>query len=315
MHNKKKILIVGLGIGKVYEDVLRNDSNYKVITIDPDASKNADYLSDSIFDNTPFSKIFDMTIICSPNFLHEKHIRKFAPISDIVLVEKPGVESSEKWNYLYNYCQLYDSNLIMVKNNMFRYFVDDGFKNLVDKFREQYKYIYKILLNWTNKNRIPCPGHWFTNKKLAFGGVTYDLLPHMIHFVLFLANPSINNIKNQYIRITDSGKKQFFKIEDIKSTDYGEINKDNPVYDVDDNAYVHLKIDNKVYKITIGWKSPVNKENERTINFNDELWNFDLCPNMAYKKMVDSIIEDKTEIDHYKIDITVLKIIENIREI
>lgn len=300
MIEKKKIIIVGLGIGSVYRDALAKYSDtYNILTIDSDPKKKAKYPSCDGFRYIRDKNYAEMTIICTPNYLHEEQIRHFAPISKVILVEKPGVESSKKWEEL---CLKFpETKIIMVKNNMYR----DDIQSL--KAINYFKTKDIIHLKWYNHNRIPFPGFWFTNKKLAFGGVSHDLLPHLLHFMFLISGTNNYEVEFGY-------KKQIYKMNDIKSTDYGVINKKNPIYNVDDKAYLKVKSGNKTFIIKICWK--YSGKDEQTISYKDEyVWDFGLCPSIAYKNMVDNILLGNDKIDHFKTDMSVLKIIESLEEL
>ena len=191
MLEKKKILIIGLGIGSLYlEELQKHSSDYNILTIDPDPNKYAKYSSCDVFRYIRDKNFFEMVIICTPNYLHEEQIKQFAPISKIVLVEKPGVESPQKWEELCT--QFSDTKIIMTKNNLYR--VDTFSLEAIDYFKSK----SKIHIKWNNYNRIPFPGFWFTNKEKSFGGVEYDLLPHLIHFVYAISESTDLKIKSSF---------------------------------------------------------------------------------------------------------------------
>ena len=110
-----KSLIVGMGFGQLYKDVLTK-MGHDVITVDRDQSKNADFieLTTALATHSPF----DTAHICVPNHLHFKVAQKVAPHSKIVFVEKPGVESTNHWRILNNLNK--PTKFMMTKNNMWR---------------------------------------------------------------------------------------------------------------------------------------------------------------------------------------------------
>lgn len=293
---RKRVLVIGLGIGEVYRKELERYSDYNILTIDPDPLKNAKYPSCDCFRYIMDREFFEMVIICTPNHLHEEQIHQFAPISKIVLVEKPGVESSVKWRKI---CSLYpNTRIIMVKNNMYRCDMDS--LKAINYFKDK----KNIHINWNNHNRIPFPGSWFTNKESAFGGVSYDLLPHLLHF-MFAISDSLD------YEIAVGWKKQIYNMSDITSTDYGIINKKNSIYNVDDTAHVSIKCGDKSFIIDTCWKT--SGKNRQTISCEDEyVWDFRLCPDSAYNNMVDKFLSGFGTYNHYEIDMAVLKIIESL---
>ena len=61
---------------------------------------------------------------------------------------------------------------MMTKNNQYR-------ENITEmaEAADPKKGVTRI--NWINDNRVPS-GSWFTNKELAFGGVSRDLMPNLL---------------------------------------------------------------------------------------------------------------------------------------
>lgn len=302
MYEKPKILIVGLGIGSLYRKELEKyekyEDTYTILTVDPDPLKEANYPQTSGFRFIQDTNFFELVIICSPNHLHEEHIRLFAPISKNILVEKPGVETSKKWKRL---CQDFPkTKIIMSKNNIYR--CDKHSVESINYFKDK----NNIYITWNNNNRIPFPGGWFTNKDLAFGGVSYDLLPHLLHFMFLISETT------DY-KIIHGWKKQKFHLNDIDSTDYGTINKKDGIFNVDDTAHLSIECGDKNFIIETCWK--YSGKDERAIFCDKKFtWNFGLCPDSAYLNQVNCLLSGDKK-DHYKIDINVLKIIESLEEI
>ena len=171
-----------MGFGQLYKDVLTK-MGHNVITVDRDQSKNADFveLTTALAAHSPF----DTAHICVPNHLHFKVAQKVAPHSKIVFVEKPGVESTNHWRILNNLNK--PTKFMMTKNNMWR----DSIKEMYDKALKS----DVVQINWINKDRIPSPGTWFTDKKFAMGGVEKDLLPHLISLFVAMAGPTYKDYR------------------------------------------------------------------------------------------------------------------------
>lgn len=269
----KKALIIGMGFGKaVYYPVLTK-LGYEVITVDTDTSKGADY--SSIEDAIRVHGKFDTVNICTPNFTHIKLARKVAALSKIVFVEKPGVVNSEAWLQL---CRDYpDTRFMMVKNNQYRDLKQ--FKLLADQS-------HTVRVIWNNKNRIPNPGSWFTTKELAFGGVSRDLMPHMLSY---------------YVALTDytKGTKlygnaiQRHELKNLIDTDYGSVNHDG-TYDVDDFCEFEFKNGNTTWILNANWKD--DKEDDVHISFdmkNSAVKHvLGLCPEEAYQAMIENAVNN-----------------------
>ena len=109
----KKSLIVGMGIGQLYKQVL-TELDHEVTTVDSNIFKNADFpdVKSAILSRGPF----DTVHICTPNWTHEKIAYDVAPYARIVFIEKPGLKTSADWfRLVYAFPQ---TRFMMVKNNM-----------------------------------------------------------------------------------------------------------------------------------------------------------------------------------------------------
>lgn len=266
-----KSLVVGLGFGQLYKDVLTK-MGHQVITVDinPDTKPDFVELTTALQTHAPF----DTAHICVPNFLHYKTALKVAPHSKIVFVEKPGVETINHWRLLTNLNK--STRFMMTKNNQWR--------NNIKEIKECCNNSDIIQINWVNKNRIPNPGTWFTEKAKAFGGVSRDLLPHLIS--LFVAvNP--DNYKD--FQLKKYHTQQRWSLDDCKSTDYGTV-KSNGIYNVDDSATMELTLNEKTYILYANWRS--NLMDDVAVHFykngNSHLKSIPLglCPEQAYESMI-----------------------------
>lgn len=302
-----KVLVIGLGIGKLYQKVLSKSKSYNVVTIDVDPYKEPDFLDlDTCRQINPE---FDLAIICVPNYLHEEYVFKLHEykMAKRVLVEKPGLCDLSSW---INHVGLYGSNkLVMIKNNMYR----DTYDAIIKTINQNLLDIKEVNIEWLNKNRIPNPGSWFTNKKLAYGGVSRDLMPHLlsIYYSLFKEfNDPITSFKTQRHTLSS-----------IENTSYGKIDKKG-VYDVDD--YCRIEFRNNIQgspihvNLSASWKTniPESKIGIEIVwtNKNKMFYEFGLCPEKAYLKMVDHIMNmSKTDyLNHNHIDAWIHNIIDNV---
>jgi predicted dehydrogenase len=264
----KKALIIGLGFGQaVYLPVL-TELGYQVITVDMNTSKGADF--SNLDDAIRVHGKFDTVNICTPNFTHVKLARKVAALSSIIFIEKPGVANSEAWAQLVR--DYPATRFMMVKNNQYRDTIEQ-FKTLADQS-------HTVRVVWNNKNRIPNPGSWFTTKDLAFGGVSRDLIPHMLSY---------------YVALTDytKGNKlygnaiQRHELEDLIDTDYGSVDHDG-TYNVDDFCEFEFSNNNKKWILTANWKD--DQADDVYISFDDVKFTLGLCPESAYKAMVENAV-------------------------
>jgi predicted dehydrogenase len=292
----KTSLIVGMGIGNLYATVLDN-LGHGIITVDSDPNKKANFLTvDAAIEEC---RMFDTVHICTPNFTHEEIARKLAPVSKIVFIEKPGVVTSDAWDKM---CKDYPkTRFMMVKNNMWRNNIAD-----LQKMASQAE---AIDLLWLNEDRVPNPGTWFTTKELAFGGVSRDLIPHLLSLYIAL-NPSWRTDRK-----IGAGCTTNWKLEDLTQTDYGIVKADG-IYNVDDMCMFTFT---GKWNLSADWKT--GNVDCRQIFFHmpdDTIENFQLglCPEDAYQAMikdaVDNVDNDDFWQQQFEQDIWIHQQIENL---
>jgi len=292
----KTSIVVGMGIGQLYKDVLES-LDHQVITVDPDPTKGA--MWSSVDSAILMHGKFDTAHICTPNFTHFELAAKVAPISKIVFIEKPGVASSQTWHTL---CKTFPyTRFIMVKNNMWR-------DNILD-LQQQAAACKSIDIMWLNKNRVPNAGTWFTTKKLAFGGVSRDLMPHLLSLYVAMNPNWRTDVK------TSAGVRQNWVLDQLVNSDYGQVKKDG-VYDVDDECYMSFT---DKWNLVANWRT--NDYDSRGILFQTaqgQLDTFDLglCPESAYcamiKQCLNNIDNDAFWKNQHEIDSWIHAQIENL---
>ena len=292
-----KSIVVGLGIGNLYKSVLEN-LNIDVLTVDKDSDKkpdNTDLGSALLKHELSISGKFLTGHVCTPNFTHYDVASELAPYCKIVFVEKPGVRNSTEWQQLVN--QHPDTKFVLVKNNMWR--------SNIKELREHANQAESVELNWINKDRVPSPGSWFTTKELAFGGVSRDLMPHLLS--LYMAFD--DNWRTA--EPTQALAHRRYELQDLSSTDYGEVNTSG-VYNVDDLCKFSI---NK-YKLTADWRD--TQSDKRNIIFSNPDYKFELglCPEQAYENMVKDCIQNIDNkdfwLDQLEKDLWIHKQIENL---
>jgi len=278
-----KSLIIGMGIGQMYKSVLESNG-HKVVTVDMDPARGADYtdLNAAIIENGRF----DTAHIATPNFTHLNLARKVAEYVDIVFVDKPGVDKSGVWAQL---CQDYpDTRFMMVKNNQWR--------SNIESLRNLAKMSRTVHINWINHDRVPNPGSWFTTKKLAYGGVSRDLMPHLLS--LFMALEPKYELASEMSRDV----MQHWQLADLTGTDYGTVKADG-VYDVDDVCKLEFFINGRIWYLTADWRSM--KSDRRNIEFtmpNDTAVSVELglCPEDAYYAMFTHAMENLNNVNFWR---------------
>lgn len=265
-----RALIVGMGIGELYKSIYERKL-WDVTTVDQ--HKPADY-----WDIEEVEGEFDVAHICTPNWTHGHIARIIASRCKIVFVEKPGLRTAEHWEALVH--TFPNTRFCMVKNNQFRH-------NVAELYITARK-SDEIVLNWHNYNRVPNPGSWFTDKSRAWGGVSRDLLPHLLSWVQVF-EPEYSSLG-----LYSASEHQHYTLDTVGSTDYGVVDPEG-VYDVDDTAELLLNNDWHIYTCTTSWKNPVgDKINIEFFKQGDLIHTepLGLCPEDAYEKMVDTAVDN-----------------------
>jgi len=291
----KRSIVIGMGIGNLYKDVLTK-LGQEVVTVDLDPAK-ADF-TDLTAAIRKYSW-FDTAHICTPNFTHKDIAEQVAPYAKIVFIEKPGVKTNNEWFNLVR--QRPFTRFMMVKNNMWR--------SNIAELKESASKAKSVNIEWTRKNCIPHPGSWFTTRELAFGGVSRDLMPHLLSLYVAM-NPHWRADK-----VNGQGAQMMWELKDIDSTEYGIINS-NGTYDVDDKC--NINFGNK-WHCTANWRS-MSYENS-AIEFimqDNTVERFDLgwCPEEAYTAMIkdamDHVDDSDFWLNQFEIDSWIHEKIENL---
>lgn len=264
-----KSLIVGMGIGELYKSVLTN-LNFEIVTVDTDANKGADFTS--VEDALDVHGNFDIVNICTPNFTHKPLTELVAPHSKIVFVEKPGFKNSLEWKTVID--NFPNTRIMMVKNNMWR-------DNIL-KMKSRAALGQTVNINWIRKNCIPNPGSWFTTREFAYGGVSRDLMPHLLSLYIAM------NLDWATTPVRNRSSKQRWSLLEIDSTDYGIINQQG-TYDVDD--YSMLTYGDK-WCLEANWRD-LTKEESCVIFNNGAVIDLGWCPESAYYNMIKDAVDNK----------------------
>lgn len=291
-----KSLIVGMGIGQLYKTVL-SQLGHDICTVDTDINKNADF--PSVEPAILLHGNFDTVHICTPNFTHFDLAVKLAPFSKIIFIEKPGVINRNEWAKL---CKRFPrTRFMMVKNNMWR--------DNIAVLQEQASRAKRVDIEWIRRNCIPSPGSWFTNRKLAFGGVSRDLMPHLLSLYIAL-DP------NWRFEIVDGWmSQQQWKLVDIESTDYGTVYADG-THNVDD--YCSIAFGCKWY-LQANWRSMDEERSAITFTMHDdtkEVFELGWCPEDAYLNMIKDAIANLNNDEYWKVQVEIdLWIHEKVQEL
>jgi len=273
----KRSIVIGMGIGNLYKDVLTK-LGHEVVTVDLDPAKGADFTSV----RAAVSKCswFETAHVCTPNFTHKSVAEEISPYARIVFVEKPGFKDSDEWTNTIKMRPF--TRFMMVKNNMWRNNIAD-----LHKLASNAK---SVNIRWIRKNCIPSPGSWFTTRELAYGGVSRDLMPHLLSLYVAMNTQWNTEVVNGQAALMQ------WTLENIESTEYGTINP-NGTYNVDDMCVINFG--NK-WKLEANWRS-MDKE-DSSIEFvmqDNSIERFELgwCPEEAYHNM---IVDAITNVDNHE---------------
>lgn len=251
-----------MGIGQLYKQVLK-DLGHTVITVD--LNIDSDYKSWQ--DAVQVHDRFDTVHICTPNYTHESIAIGLADKTKILFIEKPGLQYESDWQKLVR--SFPKTRILMVKNNMWR--------DNIEHLRSLYSNAKTVSFNWLNQNRVPRPGTWFTDKDKAFGGVSRDLLPHLLS--LFAAcEPKYDSAVWLYKHTW-----QRFELSDLTDSDYGQVDL-NGIYNVDDSLEMECTTRDKRCYFKTSWRTL--KPSDIGIHFDDTFVELGLCPESAYKCMI-----------------------------
>ena len=279
-------LVIGLGMGLQYKKWLE-ELGFTVITVDPDISKRADYTDVATCLN--HHDTFLLTYIGTPNYTHELIARQTASHTKCLLIEKPGLENSSSWKKLVE--DFPTTRISMVKNNQHRLELS-GFKNLVKISKE-------INITWSREKGIPV-SDWFKKKDLAFGGVSRDLMPHLLSYYTKLSDIQEGNIV-------------YKEKADINHTG------------IDDYCFLKILNDNKLWNFTASWQNLIADKHYIEFVTNIDRIRFELgdyvtafggCPGYAYLNMIHKAITNLDNENYWqdelKQDFWIHKQLENI---
>jgi predicted dehydrogenase len=260
-----KTLIAGMGFGKVLYGNIYKNMGWDIEYLDP-FNKEANYKTfDDVKDR------YDTVHICTPNYSHYVLSDKAAKVSKFVFVEKPGVATSSHWEDL-----LKDNSktrIMMTKNNQHR--------SNINEMQDAATDASVINFHWINNNRIPKPGSWFTAKHSAFGGVSRDLMPHMLSLYQML-NPDWKDSA-----LTGKQLAQRWTLDSVADSGYGEVDPKG-IYNVDDYCMLQY---NEKYNCVADWRS-MNGD-DIAIHVDDKTFELGLCPEEAYQSMIQTALDNE----------------------
>lgn len=261
-----KALIAGMGFGKVLYGNIYKNMGWDIEYLDL-YNKEADYKN---IDDAVKNK-YDTVHICTPNYSHYALADKAAKVSKFVFVEKPGVAITSHWEDLLK--DNSNTRIMMTKNNQYR--------NNINEMQDAATNASAINFHWINHNRIPKPGSWFTTKHLAFGGVSRDLIPHMLSLYQML------NFDWKASTLTGKQLEQRWTLDSVNDSSYGEVDP-NGFYNVDDYCMLQY---NEKYTCVADWRS-MNGD-DIAIHVDNKKFELGLCPEEAYQNMIQTALDNE----------------------
>jgi predicted dehydrogenase len=181
---------------------------------------------------------------------------------------------------------------MMVKNNMWR--------NSIKELKLVAAAATRINIDWINLDRVPNPGTWFTTKQLAFGGVSRDLVPHLLS--IFMA---LDPAYSEYTQVAKVSS-QRWKLEDLTKTDYGIVKSDG-IYNVDDQCYLHFEKNGKTWILEAQWRNTHYDQKHIKFTMPDgdvKIFELGLCPEIAYQNMIVCAIKNQYNSEFWKMQNT-----------
>ena len=295
MHSSNKALIVGTGFGNLYKSIYES-MGWQVTTVDiADPSADFNKPQDVIEGGTGHGgHYFNTCHITTPNWTHLELAYLYAGHCDIMFVEKPGVFNQQQWAKLIG--DHSDTRIMMTKNNQYR-------SNIAEMAEAADPKHGVTRIRWINDNRVPKPGSWFTNKNLAFGGVSRDLMPHLLSLYQMF-EPNWRTTIPKWTK-----KEQRWVLSDFDNSDYGEVDPKG-TYDVDDFCY----IDFGDFQLCADWAS--KEGDDIAVHTQTKSFELGLCPEEAYKEMIVTAIFEHRNDEYWKLqqemDIWIHQILSNL---
>lgn len=187
-------------------------------------------------------------VLATPNYTHKDFILRTIRQGKWIMCEKPIVLSQKEMFEIIE--EAGDNRRLLVPAFVNRFRFD------IHLFKKEIRTIGKIRCikaKWIRKNGIPRPGSWFTNKRLAGGGVLIDLGPHIIDICLYLLHSTFDLDCNS-IEVLNS------KMEYINPQ---EVNRSKACwFRRKDESLLQIDVESKI---------------EATVKINDVLIHMELC--------------------------------------
>lgn len=252
-----KALVVGLGMGQQYVTWFK-ELGYDCITVDTDPKKMATYTS---IEQALENKRYRFVYVGTPNHTHEAIARQCANHCDILLIEKPGFKCEDAWRrFISDYPTV---RIMMVKNNQYRSETADWSK-LAD-------ISCRIDISWVRKQGIP-QSAWFTNNQQSYGGVSRDLMPHLLSYFTLLSD-----YKNSQVI--------FRQLNDPANIG------------TDTEAYLEIQQKKQIWRFRADWQSTRYNDHSLVFRHRTKSYHIDLgelCPADPYKRMIQTANNEYT---------------------
>ncbi len=256
-------LVIGLGMGTQYQTWMK-ELGMQVNTLDTDPRKQADFVDlDSAINNKKYNIIY----IGTPNNTHKKIAQVVVNHTDVLLIEKPGFKTSWEWKSFVG--ENLNTRIMMVKNNQYR--------NEIAQFKKYIQHARRVKVTWIRSHGIP-ESPWFCNPEQSYGGVSRDLMPHLLSY--FTCLKEYKNARSIFTQSTDNQNKG-----------------------VDTESYLELIDKKTVWTFHADWASKGYEDNSITFRGSDFCVQFDLgklCPAEPYKAMIETALNNISNDDFWK---------------
>ena len=231
-------------------------------------------------------KKFKLVDICVNTNLHHIYLNKLSKLKSTIIVEKPivslGIFKHKFQDYLEN---LYKKNK--------KVFVPYPMYNLAGSFLRKFK---------SNKKISKIEFFFFTGGKHQFNDISYDLLPHILSFLIKILKISKLTNKDLIIYSIESKKNSWKCNFNIRNVNCHILLKENKKIK---NSNFYFKINNKIFKRVIEQNKNDYKVFLKTINKKKYV------PN-PMKEVLLNLCKNLKNLKYFKKNQLITKIIMNI---
>jgi len=197
----------------------------------------------------------DYVCICSPNYLHDSHIRLGLRYTNNVICEKPIVL---KYEHLQSLQQIQDGKTI---NTILQLRLHPSIIALKEKYKNTNKY-HNITLDYITPRGLWYKYSWKGDEDRS-GGIASNIGVHFFDMLLWL----FGDVKSINVDNTTTSSKGYLLLDKAKVNFNLSINQNDLPWN-DWKPYRSIKIDNEEIEFSEGFADLHNKSYEQIINGN-----------------------------------------------